>query len=223
MTLKNLAEVGWVLYQDGKPQANNQKLAEADIMQMCKMSAANNFRQQYLFGQKVIPGKNLLETTDDPEYYFVSPLLSIKRFALPETDNAQGMRRADMNEFDLYRLPKNAHFTGLYLVNNECGGQKVGNLTLVKNGEEKFYLWSKFRSFIFGVVVGRGVNTFNVPPCVKNIDIETTYDSELSDISLDVCYDVLTEVLSMIFKIEDATGEMQIKMREELKKREDIK
>lgn len=223
MILKTLAETLWVVYQKGLPQADNQTLVEADISQMCKMSAANNFRQQYLYGQKIIPGKNVLETTDDPEYYFVSPLLSIKRFELPETDNPQGMRRADMGEFDLYRLPKNAHFTNLYLVNNKCGGQKVGNMTLVKNGEEKFYTSAEFREFIFGAVVGRGINTYNIPPCVKEIDIETTYDSEDSDIALDVCHDVGHDVLGMIFKIEDANGELQLLLREEIKKREELK
>ncbi len=223
MFLSTLSEVVWQFFQLGKPKADKQTLAQADVLQMCKMSAANNFRQQYLFGQKVIPGKNILEVTDDPEYYFISPLLAIKRFELPETNNPQGMRRVDMGQFDLFRLPKNAHFTNLYLVNEACGGQKVGNLTLVKNGESKFYTSAKFRSFIFGEVVGRGINTYNVPPCVKNIDIETTYESEDSDISLDIAFEVSKEVLSQIFNIEQVTGETQLQLMEELKKREGVK
>lgn len=222
MRIKTLSEVIWKFYQNGTPKSDKQNLSEADILQMCKMGAANNFRQQYLFGQKVIPGKRILALPDEPEYYFVSPLLSIKRFKLSEPD-AAGLRRVDMEDFDLYRMPKNAHFTNIYPVNSKCGGQDTGEATMIKNGEERFYSKPKFKGFLFYTVTGRGLNTVNFPPCIEKVDVETTYDSPEIDISLDVAYDVSTEVLSVVFKIEDATGEMQIKIREELKQKEDIK
>jgi len=222
MILDVLSEVIWKFYQAGRPKASKQNLSEADIMQMSRAAASNNFRQQYLFGQKVIPGKKVLALPEDPEYYFLSPLLSIKRFTLSEPD-ASGIRRADMGDFDLYRLPKNAHFTNLYGANGSCGGKDIIQGTQIKNGEEKFYAKPKFKGFYFYSVVGRGVNTVNFPPCVEKVDIETTYDSSSVDISLDICFDVASEVLNMIFRVEEATGDMQIKLREEIKKREDIK
>lgn len=223
MLLKTVSEIIWNLVQDGKPQADNQKLSEADISQMVRQSAASKFRQQYMSSQVVVAGKKLSFTNAEPEYYFSSPLLSIKRFNLTEA-NTVGMRIADMSAFDLYRLPANSHFTNIYPVNNECGGQEVGTVTLVKNGEEKFYAGKeKFRKYLFAAVVGRTLKTYNLPPCVKAIDVETSFDSDDIDISLDVAYEVTNEVVSIIFKTEDATGDMQLKAKEEMKKREDIK
>lgn len=222
MKLSTLAEVIWKFYQDGKPKSDKQNLSQADILQMSKMSAANNFRQQYLFGQKVIPGKKILALPDEPEYYFVSPLLSVKRFTLSEPD-AAGLRRIDMGDLDLYRMPKNAHLTNVYPVNNNCNGEDVGQATQIKNGEERFYSKSKFKGNLFYTITNRGLNTINFPPCIDKADVETTYDNDDIDITLDIAYDVSTEVLSLIFKVEDATGEMQIKIREELKQKEDIK
>lgn len=223
MILKTVAEVAWKYYSDGKPSANKQKLSEGDMRQMVRMAAANNFRQLYLFGQKIIPGKKLIAPPEEGDYYFTSPLLSVKRFELPEADN-MGMRRADMQEFDLYRLPHNAHFENIYMVNGTCAGLKTNVLTLVANGEEKFYAGkSRFRSYIFGSIVGRGINTFNVPPCIKKIDVETTYDSDDIDVTLDVAFDVVNEVLRLSLEIEQVSGDDKIRLQEELKKREDIK
>lgn len=222
MRLKQISEILYNFYSDGRPDASDQHLDEADIIQMCRMSAAANFRRQYSSSQVMVSGRKVSFSNADSEYYFSSPLLSIKRFLISEPDY-NGMRVADMNEFDLYRLPKNTHFSNIYLVNNECGGQKFGNITLVSNGEEKFYLKPKFKGYLFASVVGRTLRTYNVPPCVKKIDVETTYDSDEIDITLDVAFDVSSEVLGLIFKTSDETGEMQIKLREEVKKMEDAK
>lgn len=222
MILNTLAEIIWNVYQDGRPNANEQKLNQSDIIQMCRTSASNNFRQQYLFGQKIIPGKKLIPVAEESEFYFVSPLLAVKRFPLTDADN-QGMRRADMSTFDLYRLPKNAHIKNIYMVNNQCDGEKTREVNLVQNGEERFYLKPKFKSFQFATIVGRGLNTYNVPPCVENIDVETTFDNDNVDISMDIAFDVTSEVLGIIFRVEESTGEMQVKVREEIKKREELK
>lgn len=222
MILKQLSETAWKLYQDGKPKANDQKLTKADINQMVMTSAANNFRQQYLTSQVMVNGRKVSFSNADSEYSFLSPLLSIKRFSLGET-NAVGMRRIDMSNFDLYRLPKNFHFSNIYPVNNECDGKQVGNITLVQNGEEKFYQSAEFSGYLFAAVVGRGLNIYHLPPCVKSVDVETTYNSDDADISMDVCYDVLNEVLGLIFRIGEANEEFQLKVKKALQQMEDIK
>lgn len=223
MKLVALSELIWKYYQDGRPKADKQKLSQVDIRQMARTSAANNFRQQYIFGQKIYPGRRLQAPPEEKEYYFISPLLSVRRFELTATDR-QGMRRADMGEFDLYRLPKNVHFENIYMVNGACDGMRTNIITIVQNGEEKFYVGKPdFKSFIFASVVGRGLNTFNVPPCVTSIDVETTFDNDEIDISLDVAFDVCVEVLRSSIEVEEFTGDGKIKLQEELKKREEIK
>lgn len=223
MLLRTVAEVTWKFFQDGRPKADKQTLSEADITQMVRMTAAAKFRQQYMSSQVVVNGRKLSFTNAEPEYYFSSPLLSIKRFGLTDA-NAVGMRVADMSAFDLYRLPSNSHFTNIYPVNNECSGQEVGIVTLVKNGEEKFYAGKpKFRKYLFAAVAGRTLKTFNLPPCVKSIDVESSFDSDEIDISLDVAHEVSSEVLSEIFKVEEITGEVKIKLMEAMKKLEEIK
>ncbi len=222
MTLDNLSELIFNTYQSGKPKANKEKLSQADIRQMARASAANNFRQLYIFGQKLVPGRRLQAVPQDSEYYFISPLLSVKEFTLTEPDS-KGMRRVDMQDFDLYRLPKNVHFENIYMVNGACGGKDTNVITLVENGQEKFFLKPKFKSYIFASVVGRGLNTFNVPPCVTKVHIETTYDGDDVDITLDVAFDVMLEVLRQSMQVEEFTGEEKIRLQEELKKREEIK
>ena len=222
MKLSQISEVCWKLYSDGKPAANDQKLSKADITQMVKTSAANNFRQQYLSTQVVVSGRKLSFTNADPEYYFSSPLLAIKRFQLSDTDST-GMRIADMSEFDLYRLPKNSHFTNIYPVNNNCNGQQIGTITLVQNGEEKFYKGSEFANYLYASVVGRTLHIYHVPPCVQSVDVETSYDNPDIDITLDVCYDISNEVLGIIFRVSEANEEMKIKLQEMLQKLEAIK
>ncbi len=224
MILKQLSEIVFKYYQGGKVSTDKQaeNYSQQDILQLCKSAAANYFRQQYVSSTIVVQGKRISVANLDPDYYFSSPLLSIKRFVLPDSD-VNGLRRADMNGFDLFRLPKNAHFTNMYLVNNKCDGQDIGSITQVQNGEEKFYLKPKFRSFQFYSVVGTGINTYNVPHCIKFIDIETTYESEDSEITLDACYEVANEVLGLILKIKSTTGDFEKELKEQLKKQEDIK
>lgn len=225
MNLKRLSEVIWNAYQEGNPRSDKQTFSQSDVEQMCKTAAANSFRQMYMFGQRVIPGKKIQALPDEPEYYFLSPLLAVKRFKLSEPDEL-GKRTADMKEFDLYRLPKNMHFTNIYMVNGKCGGQKTNVLTLLRNGEEKFYAGKpKYKFFVFGTVVGRGIETFNVPACVKELDVETTFDSDNTDvdITLDIASDVLNEVLKLLLGTDEATGEQQVAIREKLKEEDEIK
>jgi hypothetical protein len=223
MILSVLGEFIWKWYQNGMPDASEQRLEEADVRQMVRTSAANNFRQQYIFGQKLLPARRIQPPPEEHEYYFLSPLLAIKEFLLSDT-NEIGMRRADMGAYDLYRLPKNAHFTNIYMVNFACGGLKKAELTLIQNGEEKFYVNKpKFKSIVFATVVGRGINTFNVPPCITKLHVETTYDTDDADISLDIAFDVAQDVLSKAWQVGEVTGDDKVRLQEELKKREDIK
>lgn len=200
MLLKQAAEVIWNFYERSRPKSTNQSYSKEDIQQMCSLAAGNLFRQQYYSSKKQ-------DEYGRPDYSFLSPLLSIQRFTLTEAD-IRGMRRADMGAFDLYRLPKNSHFTNLYLVSEGCGGDDniEGTIPQVKPGEENFYIKPKFQFFKFYVVKGRGVNTYNFPPCVTAIDIETTFDNDNIDISFDIAYEVSIQVLGTTLRVPGFAG-----------------
>lgn len=195
MRLGKLSELIWQLYASGRQKSTEQTFAIEDVKEFAKTSFSRMMRQAYVSGLKLGMGE---------EYYFYSPILAIQRFTLGEVD-IKGMRRADMTGLDLYRLPKNAHFTNVYPVG--CGGTEGFELTQVSPGEENFYTGVDFASFHFYVVKGTGINTYHLPPCATGVDIETTYDAnDDTEISLDFAYDVCNLVLTRMTGVPDFVG-----------------
>lgn len=211
MTLKNLQEVVWRFYQNGKPQANNQMLLKADIGQKIKLLFADAMRQRYYESMKT-------DIFNQPDYAFVSPILSVQRFKLGEPEY-NGKRRADMGAFDLYRLPKNSHFTNVYPVAEGCGNDEVGEITQVAPGEENFYIGdSDLSSLKFFVVKGRGIDTYNIPPCITGLDIETTYDvGNDIDIDMSIASQIIDQILNVALGIKKQyySEEVQKQMQEQ--------
>lgn len=193
MRIKQVSEVAWSFFSDGRPKATAQTLNKADFQQMCLLAFADMMRTQFYKSKQ-------LDEFNEPDYSFVSPILDTRRFSLTEA-NVIGMRRADMCETDLFRLPKNAHFTNVYPVGADCNGVALGEVTQVSPGEENFYLTPDFSSFLFYVVKGRGLNTYNLPPCVKEVDVESTYNADDIDISMDLAYEVIMAVLGTAVKV----------------------
>lgn len=207
MRLSTVSEIVWRFYQNGKVLANNQKLLEADITQKCKVLFSDAMRQRYYDSMKG-------DEFGRPDYSFSSPVLDIKRFDL-SSEEVNGARRADMGEFDLYRLPKNSHFTNVYPVGS-CKNDEVGEITQVSPGEENFYINDpELSHFKFYVVKGRGINTYNIPVCVKFLDIETTYDSDDVDIEMSIASQIIDQVLNVALGVkkqyysEDVRKEME--------------
>lgn len=193
MKIKHVSQVVWRFYSDGRPKATAQTLSQGDITQACILSFADLARQTTIKSKQV-------DDSNEPDYSFLSPLLTIRTFDLGEA-NYIGMRRAEMCDIDLIRLPKNAHFTNVYPVGNNCDGDIVGDITQVAPGEENFYLSSDFSSFKFFVVKGRGLNTYHIPPCIKKIDVEAPYITDDIDLSLDMAANVVSSVLGMSIKV----------------------
>jgi len=191
--LKQVQEVIWRYYQEGRAKATSQELREKDIAQMVRMALSNQMRALYYENNKL---------NDGNEYYFTSPLLSTQIFTLGDAD-IKGMRRADMSKFDLYRLPKNSHITNAVPMGTGCKGNDGSmEMTQVQPGEENFYLSPEFKFFKFFVVKGRGINTYNLPPCIKEVAIESTFDSDLIDISLDIAFDISNQILGVSLKLK---------------------
>lgn len=215
MDIGTLTEVIWRTYQDGKPKGNEQQILKQDITQQVKVVLGGVIRIQYY------DSKNKDEYRR-PDYSFTSPLLNIKRFELSEATRT-GQRVADMSAYDLFRLPYNAHFTNVYPFSENCGNDEVGQITQVCIGEENFYIGDpELSDFNFFVAKSRKLETYNIPPCVTHLDIETTYDvGDDTDISLELCYVIFSQVLGVNLKIKDIFD--PLKFREEALKEQQLK
>lgn len=195
MLLSELSETVWQVYSNGRARATSRNFAEKDVNQLLKLSVAEVFRLLYFASKR---------NKDGNAFYFISPLLSIQKFDLSEP-NLIGKRRADMSAFDLFRMPHDAHIVSAYPVGCNDGGD-YKSISLVEAGEEYFYAGNpKFKSFKFGVVKGRGLDTYNLSTCVNALDIESSFDSpDLDpDISLDVAYEAANMTLGKMIGIPE--------------------
>jgi len=195
MLLSILSETVWQTYVSGRQRATSRNFAEKDVNQLLKLSVAEVLRLLYFASKR---------NKDGNAFYFISPLLSIQKFELTDP-NLIGMRRADMSEFDLFRMPHDAHIVSAYPVGCNDGGD-YKSISLVEAGEEYFYAGNpKFKSFKFARVRGRGLDTYHLPPCVTGLDVESTFDApDLDpDISLDVAYEAANMTLGKMLGIPD--------------------
>ena len=181
-------------YASGRQKSTNRSFSKRDVKQFLKLCAGGILRNRFY---------SALKATGEMDLSLVSPLLSIQEFTLSDP-NAVGMRRADMGEFDLLRMPHSSHITNIIPLGCESESPSI---PLVEPGEEYFYLGPKFNTYKFGVVKGRGINTYRLPPCAKSIAVETTYidgDSDIDpDISPDIAFEASNETLGRMIGIPD--------------------
>jgi hypothetical protein len=111
-----------------------------------------------------------------------------------------------MSKEDLYRLPKNSDSIIVYPVG--CNGTEgVGELTQVQPGEEVFYAGNAdFKFYRFYVYKGKGIDTYNLPPCAKSIDVEATFDDADIDIPLDIAFEISSDILGISLRIPGFAG-----------------
>ncbi len=217
MILKSIGELVWAFYQAESGSQKKQSFLQPDIVQMLKLAVANEFRVQYYASKRE-------SRFNEPDESFFSPLLTIQKFTLPESDNMIGKRRIDMSEFDLFRFPGNMHIPNVYPVGEGCGNQEVGEITQVKPAEENFYINDPdMATYQFYVVKGRGLNTYHIPKCIKFLEVESTFLTDETDISMDIAFTGAMNVLAEILKIGEVTGEWQKKLKEAITKQEVLK
>lgn len=203
MNLNVISEIIYNFFQAGKPESNKQTFAKADILQFTKLAVSNVIRKQYY-------DSKAKDDWGEPDYSLVSPMFSIQRLPLTDTD-VNGKRSVDVSKFDVYRLPKNAHFVNVYPVNNNCNGEQLKALSQVSPGEEYFYLKPKYKNFLFYVPKGTNIDTYNIPSCVERVDVESTFASSDIDVAMDVAFDAATFVLNMTLQIKGKYDEVMLR------------
>src|ERR1700748_195869 len=152
MILIQIAEIVWDFYNRGRNNATAQTYSKEQIAMLVRQGLSSKMIRNYIQNKKL---------NDGDEYYATAALLSTQRFDIGKPD-ANGTRMVDMSNFDLYRLPKNAHIINAFPVG--CSGTEGSAITVIQNGEEYFYRGAKFKGFRYAVVVGRKLKTFNLPP-----------------------------------------------------------
>lgn len=189
MKLGTISEVIWRVYQNGRASATSQNLSPADIFQLCQMAYGDAFRKVWY------------ETEPDSRMDLIGGVLEIKEFELGEP-SFDGSRRINIPD-DVLRLPRGADVANLFPVsNNDCGGGLLITPTQVSPGEENFYKGAEFKNFHFFVQKGRGINTYNFPPCIKKVGVERIYASKDLDVSLDIGFTIALNVLGISLGIK---------------------
>lgn len=213
MTLLHLSEIVWQFYQQGRPSADSQTFGEADILQFLKLSLSNVLRKAYYDSKR-------LDEYGEPDYALIANFLSIKRFDLGEA-SADGTRLIDISSEEFFRFPKNAQLSNVYPVNNKCGGQKLKPSTLVAPGEHYYFRAAKFEKYLHHEQSNKFIKTYNFPPCVEKVDVESTFTSEEINVILDVAYDAAVFVLNMTLGIKDKYD--PVMLRKQLEKEAALK
>ncbi len=193
MILKQLGEVIFKYTNSGRPSATAQTFSQRDIEQFSKMALGNILRQRY-FENKA--------SGDNGSLDMIAGSLDIKEYELSEA-NMVGMRRAVIKD-EVVRMPRNSDVTNVYpLATGDCEASAGESITQVQPGEENFYIGPDFSFFQFFVQKGKGLNTYNLPSCIKAIQVERIYVSDDLDISLDVAYEIAMSVLGVTLRIKE--------------------
>lgn len=191
MVLKQLAEICWQLYDNGRPSATNQTLEQDDLQQMVFLESAYQLKIRFYQSRKDNDG----EKTD-----FIAGLLGTQQYDLSDA-NYLGKRSATYKD-EVMRLPKNMDVTNVFMVNSSCEADVAGRLSQVQPGEERFYATDPdLTAFQFFVQKGQSIDTYHVPPAIKKIEVERIFTTENLDIPLDIAYEVATNVLGVTLKV----------------------
>lgn len=210
MKIKQVTEVVWRTYNEGKANVTKQTFQKADIYQAVLMAFGSLMLQRFYATKKKAAGD---------EYYFFSGDLDTKEYELSEP-KFKGLRRVLIPD-EVVRLPQNADIVNVYPVGEGCGENEIGEITQVMPGEENFYIDDD--DFKFFVQKGKGINTYHIPPCVKKISVERIYVTDDMDISLDMAFDIAQQVWKITLGIKGEWEKDQILLRKLLKEQEGVK
>lgn len=192
MKLDQLSEVLWQVYDGGRPSATNQTLEQEDFGQLVYMAAASSLKLRLYESRK---------DRDDEKTDLIAGMLSSMQFELTDA-NYQGRRTAAFTE-EVMRLPKNTDVTNVYMVADNCGGTVNGEITQMQPAEENFYANdTDLKFFKFYVQKAGRIDTYNIPPCVKKIEVERIYLTENLDIPLDMAFEISTYILGVVVKMK---------------------
>ena len=193
MLISTLVDIIFRTYQSGRPKSTERTFLKQDIQQHVIISLGKNLMLAYYDSR----GQDEYLEADYSSY---SRLLSTMLFDLGDADFVC-KRSADLGSYQFFNIPKNKNITNIYPVGEACGGRAVGEITQVAPSEENFYLRPDYKDYLFFVLKGNNIDTYNVPACIKKIKVEATFNVGDIDISTSIAFEIANYVLGMVIGI----------------------
>ena len=190
MNIKDIADVIENFYYVGRVKSDK-TLDKRDFAAMGKFALGTIMREYWY-------NPNVGEEGD--RYSFVAGFLSPKVYQLGDADRFK-RRRIDMAATPVIRLPMNAHILRVLPISGECT-QDIDELTQVQPGEELSYTSSEFYFYKYFVSKGEGLDAYNIPECVKEVEVEAVFDNDEADIPYDFAFQICMNVLSPSLKLK---------------------
>ena len=213
MTLGTLTEIVQNLYLRGVVKSTNVELT-------------NEVIQAYLrtaYGAVIQSIADKKQRQGDSDYsYTISGAVKTETITLEKSGNKSTF---NLSEFNVMKLDK-----GMDIVSFEqpakydsCVGGNVLTITPVTPFEVKFYLVNESKSEYFYVRTGLGGTIYNLPDCLKELNISFVDADAEADLPEDVCINMCKIAFPDIFgvkkfektKIDDNSNEMvhQLKLQ----------
>lgn len=190
MNIKDIADVIENFYYIGRIKSDK-TLDKRDFGALAKFALGTIMRDYWY---------NPLIGEEGDRYSFVSGFILPKIYSLGEPDKFK-RRRIDMSNTPVIRLPMNAHILYVLPVSGECT-QDIDELSQVQPGEELFYTSSEFDFFKYFVSKGEGLDAYNIPECVKEVEVQAVFDNDEADVPYDFAFQVCNQVLGVSLKVK---------------------
>lgn len=181
-----IAEVILNIYYAGRVKADK-KLVIEDFEQLVKMANATIMRKIY-FELKAL----------NEEFFYFGFQLQQKTFKLPPKDN-RGRRVLKFEENQgVMRLPKGLGIFDIYPVSDD---ETIGNkIYPVEPGTNTLFTGPDFDDIMKFENRGSKVTFYNVPDCVKEVEIDGIHNEEDLEVPLDSAIDIINIVLATTLK-----------------------
>lgn len=192
MNLETISYIIEDLYYNGVVKSNSRQLTRNTILEYCKLGYANVMRNLWFTFKKQGFGN---------EQYFFTGSLTRKIFDLGEVDK-NGRRCVDISNYPIIRLPKNMHIFSVRPINEINCNSDLEIATQVMPGEVNFYTNDTFNGYSFFCLVGNSIDCYNIPDCIKKVEVEAVWDNSNADIPNDIAADVIKYILIDLFKVK---------------------
>lgn len=192
MNLAGLTEITLSMYHNGTIKSTNQQLTKGII--------AGYLRTAYgVVIQQMMDKKERKGETDSS--YVISGAVQTEKITLEKI----GIKSvADLSSFDVMRLDK-----GMDIISFEqpakydsCIGGVMQPITYVSPFELRFYLGADFKDQFFYVRTRDGVDIYNLPDCLKDLNISFVDGSGKADIPEDVGLNMLKIAFPDVFGVK---------------------
>lgn len=185
----NIAEVIQSIYYNGRPKLDK-KLDRRDFLQLVNMANGTIIRKLYYE-----------ERQAGQVQWFFSPETNTKDFELSDADQ-RGRRSFEIKgkkkgeEFEgVMRMPKGI---GVLDLRDADSGERISRIA---TGSAWMYMGRAYEGKMFYEQKGIKIITYNVPSCIKKVEMDGMFNLTDMDIPYDIAFDICNSVLGLTLKV----------------------